>query len=115
MHQLAKSYTSGMGANGNSVLRTIGQDSNGEHSIEVRCDGWLQRETKVRYLCGHENNGQDLVDSSHATRVDLAYADCAGSDELFEQYTICTMLASSDENAQRGHGTGDGKVSQHII
>jgi hypothetical protein len=45
----------------------------------------------------------------------LAYAHCAGSDKLFEQYTICTMLAGSDENAQRGHGTGDGKVAQHII
>ena len=70
---------------------------------------------KQKHLCGHENYGQDLVDSSDATRVDLANADCAGSDELFEQYTICTMLASSDENAQRGHSTGNGKVSQHII
>lgn len=44
-------------------------------------------------LGGHEENGEDLVDSSETARVDLANVDGVGLKELLEGHAVVSVLS----------------------
>ena len=62
---------------------------------------------------GHEEHGEDLVDSSEPTTVDLDELDCFGLQELFEQHAVLAALPGGHPDGS--DGPGDGRMAENII
>jgi hypothetical protein len=65
------------------------------------------------YLCGHQQDGNDLVHTSEAARINLAYVDGTCGEELLEHDAVLAHLARGNADAVRLQGFPDGLVSEN--
>ena len=74
----------------------------------VRNDGHTE-------LLGHEEDGENFINTTHAAGVDLAHVDRAGLEELLEDDSVLAHLSGSDANAVWLEGVADSLVAEDIV
>jgi hypothetical protein len=73
------------------------------------------RNDRYTELLRDEENGKDLVDTSHAASIDLADINGTLLQELLEDDTVLAHLTSSDTNAVRLECLADSLVAEDIV
>lgn len=65
------------------------------------------------YLCGHQQDSNDLVHTTKTARIDLAYVDGACGEELLEHNAVLAHLTRCNTDSVRLQGFPNGLVSEN--
>ena len=73
-------------------------------------------EKRERYgLLGHQENGENLVDTTKSTSIDLAIVDGVSLEELLEDDAVLAVLSGSDSHPVGLESLSDSGVTEDIV